>query len=53
MCFQFSLGSDHYLVCMKVKLRLRNEPKREKSMRVRYDTAKLRDELQENIFSSP
>ena len=45
------IGSDHYLVCMKVKLRLRNEPKGEKSTRVRYDTAKLRDENIRKAFS--
>ena len=45
------IGSDHYLVCMKVKLRLRNEPKGAKSIRERYDTAKLRDENTRKAFS--
>ena len=38
------IGSDHYLVCMKVKLSLRNQRKDKWNTRKKYDMEKLRDE---------
>ena len=38
------IGSDHYLVCTTIRLRLKRKPKEKKSARVKYDTAKLRNE---------
>ena len=38
------IGSDHYLVCTTIKLRLKNKPKENKNTRVKYDTAKLKNE---------
>ena len=38
------IGSDHHLVCMKVKLRLRKQQSKEQgSIRTRYDTNKLKE----------
>ena len=38
------IGSDHHLVCTKVKLRLRKQqPKEQGSIRARYDTNKLKE----------
>lgn len=37
------IGSDHYLVCQTVKLRLRNQPKEKKGIRVKYDTTELKN----------
>lgn len=44
VCRSADIGSDHYLVCTMVKLRLRKQPKEKKSTRVKYDTAKLNNE---------
>ena len=38
------IGSDHYLVCTVVKLRLSKQTTERKRCRVKYDTAKLRNE---------
>ena len=38
------IGSDHYLVCTTIKLRLKTQPKEKKNNRVKYDTAKLKEE---------
>ncbi|XP_030621228.1 NXPE family member 3-like [Chanos chanos] len=38
------IESDHYLVCTTVKLRLRKQPKEKKSIRVKCDTAKPKNE---------
>ena len=38
------IGSDHYLVCTTVKLRLRRMPMVKKCTRTKYDTAKLKNE---------
>ena len=37
------IGSDHYLVCTTIKLRLKTQPKEKKNNRVKYDTAKLKE----------
>ena len=38
------IGSDHHLVCTKVKLRLKKQqPKEQGSIRARYDTNKLKE----------
>jgi len=38
------IGSDHFLMCMKVKLRLKTNPKDERRARVKYDITKLKYE---------
>ena len=38
------IGSDHYLVCTKIQLRLRKAPKEKVECRVKYNTAKLENE---------
>lgn len=38
------IGSDHYLVCSRIKLRLRKQPNKPRSVRVKYDTVKLKNE---------
>lgn len=45
------IGSDHYLVCQTVKLRLRNQPKEKKGIRVKYDTTELKNKNISKIFS--
>ena len=45
------IGSDHYLVCTTVKLRLRSQPKEKKGIRVKYDTTKLKNENILKTFS--
>lgn len=35
------IGSNHYLVCTTIKLRLKTKPKEKKSARVKYNTTKL------------
>ena len=45
------IGSDHYLVCMKVKLSLRNQPKDKGKTRIKYDIEKLREEGIAKMFS--
>ena len=37
------IGSDHYLVCTTIKLRLKTQTKGKKNNRVKYDTAKLKE----------
>lgn len=44
VCRSADIGSDHYLVCTTVKLRLRTKQKEKKSTRVKYNTTKLKDE---------
>ena len=39
-----NIVSGHYLVCITVKLRLRNQAKEKKGIRVKYDTTKLKNE---------
>ena len=38
------IGSDHYLVCTTVKLRLKKQTEGKKGIRVKYDTTKLKNE---------
>lgn len=38
------IGSDHYLVCSRIKLRLRKQPNKPRSVRGKYDTVKLKNE---------
>jgi len=38
------IGSDHYLVCTKIKLRLTEVPKEKVERRVKYSTVKLENE---------
>ena len=45
------IGSDHYLVCTTVKLRLRSQPKEKKGIRVKYDKTKLKNENILKTFS--
>ena len=45
------IGSDHYLVCATVKLRLRKAPTRMSNTRAKYDTSKLKDEDVRNTFN--
>lgn len=48
------IGSDHYLVCQTVKLRLRNQPKEKKGIRVGYDTTELKNKKYlEDIWHKP
>ncbi|CAJ1053313.1 putative craniofacial development protein 2-like [Xyrichtys novacula] len=39
------IGSDHYLVCTTIKLRLKKRHKERKSTRIKYDTAKLKNQI--------
>ena len=43
-------GSDPYLVCTTIKLRLRKQPNKTQSVRVKYDTAKLKNEDTRRTF---
>lgn len=45
------IGSDHFLVCMEVKLRLRTNPREKGRTRTKYDTAKLKDEDTRKAFT--
>ena len=45
------IGSDHHLVCTTMKLRLKKQQKENKSSRVKYETAKLKDETILKTFS--
>jgi hypothetical protein len=45
------MGSDHFLVCMEVKLRLRTNPREKGRTRTKYDTAKLKDEDTRKAFT--
>ena len=38
------LGSDHYLVCTTIRLKLKRPPRQKKTGRVKYDTSKLGNE---------
>ena len=45
------IGSDHFLVCMEVKLRLRTNPREKGRTRTKYDTVKLKDEDTRKAFT--
>ncbi len=38
------IGSDHYLVCTTIKLRLKTKPREKKNTRVKYNTTRLKNE---------
>ena len=40
------IGSDHYLVCTTVKLGLKNQPKENKGIRIKYNKTKLKNETE-------
>ena len=50
-CRSADIGSDHYLVCTKIKLRLRKAPKEKAECRVKYNMAKLENEQELKAFN--
>ena len=45
------IGSDHYLVCAKVKLRLQKQPNKPNKIRTKFDIQKLKKEDALNAFT--